>query len=154
MGRVKKVNVSGDFHRLKLIGSTAMTFRGDLNADCGSPHFADSTGCRSASTSCCGLRINLRVHLLDHARGIIRKVLRAARVIPLYSMIEPYFCVTAWLGSASSLKFKPSLVQKLLWEVTSSTLTPRITAFFCVYLSRSRWKLCASTVQPEVKVFG
>jgi len=29
-------------------------------------------------------------------------------------MIEPYSCTTAWLESASSLKFNPSLAQKLL----------------------------------------
>ena len=33
-----------------------------------------------------------------------RKVLRAARMIPLYSIMEPYFCTTVWLESANILK--------------------------------------------------
>jgi hypothetical protein len=39
---------------------------------------------------------------------------RAARIILLYSITEPYGCTTAWLESASSLKLRPSLAQKLL----------------------------------------
>ena len=39
--------------------------------------------------------------------------------------------------------------RKLLWLPAVSRLTPSTTALAALNFSRSRWKLCASTVQPE-----
>ena len=58
-------------------------------------YFADSNCCRSVSTcSLCPCGPTLRYTFLITPLGSIKKVLRAARVIPLYSMIEPYFSTT------------------------------------------------------------
>jgi hypothetical protein len=82
------------------------------------------------------------------------KVLRADNLVPLYTITEPYAADVVASGSESSLKFTPSLAQKLLCDSAASTLTPKITAFVCEYFARSRWKSCASRVQPEVKSLG
>ena len=56
--------------------------------------------------------------------------------------------------SASSLNVRPCFAQNSWWLPVESTLTPTITARFCSYLARSRWKLCASMVQPGVPSLG
>ena len=84
----------------------------------------------------------------------MRNVFRAAYFLSLYVATEPYAFVTTPSVSARSLKLRPSFVQKPLCESTVSRLTPRITAFAFSYFAMSRWKLWASTVQPDVKSFG
>jgi hypothetical protein len=102
---------------------------------------------------CAALRVDLLGTPSGSRRGSIRNVLRAARQSSRV-ISDPYFVVTARSASDRSLKSSPSFVQKPLWESTVSRLTPRTTACRSSYLARSRWKLCASTVQPEVKSFG
>src|SRR6266853_5030430 len=63
-------------------------------------------------------------------------------------MTDPYSVETFASGSASNLKFSPSFAQKSLCDCAVSTLTPRITAPAPSYFAKSRWKLCASMVQP------
>src|SRR5215469_635990 len=114
---------------------------------CASPSAA------STSSECtCGFTF---VHTFTiFPSGSIRKVLRIAIVMSPKCPSDPYSSTTLCSVSESRWNVRLSFAQNCLWLSVESTLTPRITAPAALYLSRSRWKLCASIVQPGVMSLG
>src|SRR5260221_9656283 len=110
---------------------------------------------RDASTSSLCVFTSTLVHTLRTTPlGSIRNVCRADSFATPRFITESYFAETSLFVSASSLKVRLSFAQNSWFDFSSCMLTPRITAFFASYLARSRWKLCASIVQPVVMSFG
>src|SRR5580693_498946 len=143
----------GDFHliippvvrqqcRVSRLGSYNPSVRNSVPFSHSFSYFDAEPCCsslRAASTSWLCLAVSTLIYSFTMTpSGFSRKVCRADSFLMPRFMIEPYSSETLCSVSASSLKLRPSLVQNFWWESAESTLTPRMTAFFCSYCAKSR----------------